>query len=199
MIWINLGIYNNIERVIMNKLSREAWEIEHIKNMRLMQKRPSKIQAFLDLFDNTNRTAHQERVLKNIFNNEYKTYSIKFEYEQNKKIVNDEYLKLFEVVKKAKQKEVIQNRKERAHELITIGALTEVVKFEKDRGLIAGVLLDALDRFRNNEKLKFDLKKRGDDLLHQIELENKAKKEQRQSIKTKISETASKIKDEVKE
>lgn len=185
--------------MIMNKLSREAWEIEHIKNLRLMQKRPSKIQAFLDLFDNTNRTAHQERVLKNIFNNEYKTYSIKFEYEQTKKIVNDEYLKLFEVVKKAKQKEVVQNRKERAHELITIGALTEVVKFEKDRGLIAGVLLDALDRFRNNEKLKLDLKKRGDDLLHQIELENKAKKEQRQSIKTKISETASKIKDEVKE
>ena len=183
----------------MNKLSREAWEIEHIKNLRLMQKRPSKIQAFLDLFDNTNRTAHQERVLKNIFNNEYKTYSIKFEYEQTKKIVNDEYLKLFEVVKKAKQKEVVQNRKERAHELITIGALTEVVKFEKDRGLIAGVLLDALDRIKNNEQLKFELKKRGDELLHQIVLENKKKKEQSQSIKTKISETASKIKDEVKE
>ena len=183
----------------MNKLSREAWEIEHIKNMRLMQKKTSKIQAFLDLFDNANRTAHQERVLKNVFNSEYKTYSIKFEYEQTKKISDSEYLKLFEVVKKTKHKEVAQSRKERAHELITIGALTEVVKFEKDRGLIAGVLLDALDRIKNNEQLKLDLKKRGDDLLHQIELENKAKKEQRQSIKTKISETASKIKDEVKE
>jgi hypothetical protein len=183
----------------MNKLSREAWEIEHIKNMRLMQKKTSKIQAFLDLFDNSNRTAHQERVLKNVFNSEYKTYSIKFEYEQTKKISDSEYLKLFEVVKKTKQKEVAQSRKERAHELISIGALTEVVKFEKDRGLIAGALLDVLDRINTNEQVKWDLKKRGDDLLHQIELENKAKKEQRQSIKTKISETASKIKDEVKE
>ena len=106
---------------------------------------------------------------------------------------------MFEVVKKTKQKEVAQSRKERAHELISIGALTEVVKFEKDRGLIAGALLDVLDRINTNEQVKWDLKKRGDDLLHQIELENKAKKEQRQSIKTKISETASKIKDEVKE
>lgn len=183
----------------MGKLNREAWEIEHVKNMRLIQKKTSKVQAFLDLFDNTNRSAHQERVLKSIFNSEYKTYSIKFEYEQTKKIADSEYMKLFEVVKKAKQKEVAQSRKERAHELITIGSLTEVTKFDKDRGLIAGVLLDALDRIKNNEQLKWDFKKRGDDLLHQIELENKAKKEQRQSIKSKISETADKVKNEVKE
>ena len=110
-----------------------------------------------------------------------------------------QYANRAEKKKKTKQKEVAQSRKERAHELISIGALTEVVKFEKDRGLIAGALLDVLDRINTNEQVKWDLKKRGDDLLHQIELENKAKKEQRQSIKTKISETASKIKDEVKE
>ena len=181
----------------MNKLSREEWEVEHVKSLRLMQKKSSKIQAFLDLIDNTNRTAHQERVLKNIFNSEYKTYSIKFEYDLTKKNADSEYLKLFEAVKKENQKKALQTRKERAHELITIGALTEVTNFDKDRGLITGVLLDALDRIKANEQLKWDLKKRGDALLHQIELDNKAKKEQRQSIKSKIAETADKVKNEV--
>ena len=181
----------------MSKLSRSEWEIEHVKNIRSMHKKSSRTQAFLDLFDNTNRTAHQERVLKSIFNSEYKTYSVKFEYEQTKNNADNEYLKLFEVVKKENQKKALQTRKERAHELITIGALTEVTNFDKDRGLITGVLLDALDRIKSNEQVKWDLKKRGDELLHQIELENKAKKEQRQSIKSKISETADKVKNEV--
>lgn len=182
----------------MSKLNRESWEVEHIKNMRSMQKKTSKVQVFLDLLDNVKKTAHQERALKSIFNSEYKAYSMKYDYEQTKKSADSEYLKLFEVVKKAKKKEVAQSRKERAHELITIGALTEVTNFDKDRGLITGVLLDALDRIKNNEQLKFDLKKRGDNLLHQIEIENKKNKEQRQSIKAVTSETANKSNDEAR-
>ena len=54
-----------------------------------------------------------------------------------------------------------------------------------------------MDRINADEKLKFELKKRGDELLHQIELENKKKKEQRQSIKSKISETVNKVNEEV--
>ena len=181
----------------MNKLSRDEWEVEHVENLRSMQKKSSKIQALLDLIDSEKKTQFQERALKNIFNSEYKTYSMKFDIEQSKKNSESEYSKLIQSVKKEKVKAVVKSRKERAHELITIGALTEVTNFEKDRGLIAGVLLDALDRINTNEQVKWDLKKRGDELLHKIELENKAKKEQRQSIKSKISETAGKVKNEV--
>ena len=181
----------------MEKLTRELWEVEYIKTLRSMPKKTSKIQTLLDLFDKTDKTAFQERALKNVMASEYKAYSIKFDFEQTKKNADNEYSKLFESVKKEKEKAVVQSRKERAHELITIGSLTEVTKFEKDRGLIAGVLLDALDRINADEKLKFELKKRGDELLHQIELENKKKKEQRQSIKSKISETVNKVNEEV--
>ena len=181
----------------MNKLNREAWEVEHVKSLRSMEKKSSKIQSFLDLIDSETKTQFQERTLKNILTSEYKAYSMKFDFEQTKKNADNEYSKLIESVKKEKVKAVVQSRKERAHELITIGALTEVTNFEKDRGLIAGVLLDALDRKKSNEQVNWDLKKRGDELLHQIELENKAKKEQRQSIKSKIAETADKVKNEV--
>ena len=98
------------------------------------------------------------------------------DFEQTKKDKDDALSQLFDSLRKEKREAAARSRKERAHELITIGALTEVTNFEKDRGLIAGVLLDALERFSQNESLRFDLKKRGDALLHQIEVENKAKK-----------------------
>lgn len=168
---------------VNEKLSREEWEKKYIQDMRSLEKKSSKIKALLELIDKEDKTPFQQRTLKNVFNSEYRAYSLKFDYEQSKNDTNSVYSKLFDVVKKEKIKSVNQTRKERAHELITIGALTDVVNFEKDRGLITGVLLDALERMKNNEQLKWDLKKRGDDLLHQIELENKKKKEERQTKK----------------
>ena len=158
------------------KLSRDDWEKSYIEELRSSEKKSEKIQSVLDLYSREDKTNFQKRTLKNLLDREYKTYSIKFDFDQSKKEKDNALSQLFDTLKKEKREAVARSRKERAHELITIGALTEVTNFEKDRGLIAGVLLDALDRFSQNESLRFDLKKRGDTLLHQIEVENKSKK-----------------------
>ena len=159
-----------------NKLNRDEWENSYIADLRSNEKKSDKMQSVLDLYDREEKTNFQRRALKNLLDREYKAYSIKFDFEQTKKDKDDALNQLFDSLKKEKREAAARSRKERAHELITIGALTEVTNFEKDRGLIAGVLLDALERFSQNESLRFDLKKRGDALLHQIEVENKAKK-----------------------
>ena len=159
-----------------NKLNREDWEKSYINDLRTNEKKSEKMQSVLELYDREEKSTFQRRAVKNLLDREYKTYSIKFEFEQTKKDKDDALSQLFDSLKKEKREAAAKSRKERAHELITIGALTEVTNFEKDRGLIAGVLLEALDRFSQNESLRFDLKKRGDALLHQIEVENKAKK-----------------------
>ena len=158
------------------KLSRDDWEKSYIEELRSSEKKSEEMQSVLDLYSREDKTNFQKRALKNLLDREYKTYSIKFDFDQSKKEKDNALSQLFDTLKKEKREAVARSRKERAHELITIGALTEVTSFEKDRGLIAGVLLDALDRFSQNESLRFDLKKRGDALLHQIEVENKSKK-----------------------
>ena len=159
-----------------NKMNREDWEKSYINDLRTNEKKSEKMQSVLDLYDREEKTNFQRRALKNLLDREYKAYSMKFEFEQTKKDKDNALSQLFDSLKKEKREAAARSRKERAHELITIGALTEVTNFEKDRGLIAGVLLEALERFSQNESLRFDLKKRGDVLLHQIEIENKAKK-----------------------
>lgn len=161
----------------MEKLERSQWEIQFIETLKKTPKKNSKNVTLLDLYDNQNRTPFQDRLLKNILDGEYKTYSAKFDFDQSKKMADDKYAKALEAMRKEKQKATAQSRKQRAHELITIGALTEITHFEKDRGLIAGVLLDALERFNVDENLKRLLKNRGDELLHEIELKNKKSKE----------------------
>lgn len=161
----------------MEKLERNQWEIQFIDTLKKTPKKNSKNITLLELYDSQNRTPFQDRLLKNILDGEYKAFCAKYEFEQSKKTADDKYAKALEAMRKEKQKATAQSRKQRAHELITIGALTEITHFEKDRGLIAGVLLDALDRFNLDENLKRTLKNRGDELLHEIELKNKKSKE----------------------
>ena len=159
-----------------NKLSRDEWEKKHIYELRSSNKKTEKIVTFLSLYDKSDKTAFQSRVVKNVLDSEYKSYSIKFDFDESRKLKDNALSRLLDSVKKEKRESAARSRKERAHELITIGALTEVTNFEKDRGLIAGVLLEALERFSQNDQLRFDLKKRGDALLHEIEIVNKTKK-----------------------
>lgn len=157
----------------MDKLERSEWEIGFIDSMKKSTRKNTKNTALLDLFDNPKRTPFQDRLLKSILDGEFKTYSAKYDFEQSKKNADEKYTKALEVLRKEKQKASAQTRKERAHELITIGALTEITNFGKDRGLIAGVFLDALERFSHDNDFMRSCKNRGDELLHEIEIKNK--------------------------
>ena len=163
------------------KLSRADWEVKHIQDLKALTKKNSKNQALLDVLANESASAFQKNTVKHILDSAYKKYCIEFDFAKTKTKEDEHYSKLIVAIRDAQKKTVVQSRKERTHELIMIGALTEVTKFEKDRGLVAGVLLDALDRMNENEQVKWDLKKRGDELLHAIEIENKAKKEKRKN------------------
>ena len=76
-------------------------------------------------------------------------------------------------LKKADSQRKSNNRKKREHELITIGALTDLTKFPKDRGTVTGAFLYILDRIKENPGFEHQLKIRGDDLLRQREIEKK--------------------------
>ena len=151
------------------KLNRADWEIQHIQTLKALQKKSTKVQTLIGVIDNPSSTQFQKNMVKNVLDSDYKSYCVKFDFDKTKKKSDENYSKLVYAVKKEKQKSIAQSRKARAHELITIGTLTDVTNFEKDRGLIAGVFLDALERFKKDEQLKWDLKKRGDELLHELE------------------------------
>lgn len=156
------------------KLSRQDWENTHIENISKQEKRTSKAKLLFDLYQVQEKKPVQARALKKILDDEYKLYCMEFDLRESKKKASSGYTQLLNISKQEKSKQKAKTRKERAHELITIGALTEVTGFEKDRGLITGVLLDALDRMNANQDLKRILKNRGDELLHQIELQKKS-------------------------
>lgn len=179
------------------KLNRADWESKYIQDLKAQPKKSSKVQALLDVLANASATSFQKNSAKNILDTAYRAYSIKFDFDKAQKKSDEQFAKLLSAKQSVEKKKVAQSRQERAHELITIGALTEVTNFEKDRGLIAGALLDVLDRINANEQVKWDLKKRGDDLLHEIELEKKSKRERRNKVSSKIAETAEKVHSEV--
>lgn len=169
-----LGQHRKVYDMENLKLSRQDWENTHIENISKQEKRTSKAKLLFDLYQVQEKKPVQARALKKILDDEYKLYCMEFDLRESKKKASSGYTQLLNISKQEKSKQKAKTRKERAHELITIGALTEVTGFEKDRGLITGVLLDALDRMNANQDLKRILKNRGDELLHQIELQKKS-------------------------
>ena len=155
------------------KLSRQDWETVHIDSIAKQEKKTSKSKLLFDLYQVQDKKPVQARALKKILDDEYKLYCMEFDLKESKKKASSGYTQLLNISKQEKNKQQAKTRKQRAHELITIGALTEVIGFEKDRGLIAGVLLEALERFKNDDTLMKQLKDKGDTLLHSIEIQKK--------------------------
>ena len=155
------------------KLARQDWETAHIDSIAKQEKKTSKAKLLFDLYQVQDKKPVQARALKKILDDEYKLYCMEFDLKESKKKASSGYTQLLNISKQEKNKQQAKTRKQRAHELITIGALTEVTGFEKDRGLIAGVLLEALERFKNDDTLMKQLKDKGDTLLHSIEIQKK--------------------------
>lgn len=154
-------------------MNKEQWVDFYIKELLEAKRLSSNGKVVLDLYNRPNRNSVQEKMLTSVLDGEFKAYLAKLDFDKAKKNANAKAKSALEAIKKTQLAENKINRKNREHELITIGALVDVVGFEKDRGLIAGALLHVLDKIVVDSVLKNELKKRGDELLHEVEQKNK--------------------------
>ncbi len=79
-------------------------------------------------------------------------------------------------MKKEAQAAQAKDRKKREHKLISIGALFEMVDFPtEDKGIITGLLLDAMEKAKSNNGLFQQFKISGDKFITEREQSRKAK------------------------
>jgi hypothetical protein len=156
-------------------MDKKQWVNSYIETLSKSNRLNSNGRVILDLHNRLNKTNVQEKMLNSIIDGEYKAYLAKLYFEKAKKNAGDKAKFALDAIKKSQLAGNKQNRKKREHELITIGALTDTVGFEKDRGLIAGSMLYIIDRINEHESFRFELKERGDKFLHERELQKKSK------------------------
>ena len=109
-----------------------------------------------------------ERILKN----EFKKHKAKLDLD---KIKEDEK-KFLADLKKDIQAKNAKDRKKREHSLISIGALFDMVSFPTDdKGIITGMLLNALEQSKSNPQYLQNFKIKGDEFITQRENEKKSK------------------------
>ena len=73
-------------------------------------------------------------------------------------------------------REAKKTRRQRAHELITIGSLTELIGFPKDRGIVAGALDYVLEKIREDKNFENIIKTRGNRIIKDREDEKTARR-----------------------
>jgi hypothetical protein len=154
-------------------MEKQQWIDSYLLDLKQSKRLSSNGKVILDLHNRLNKTSVQEKMLLSVLDSEYKAYLAKLDFDKAKKNASDKAKFALDTIKKSQLAENKKNRKKREHELITIGALTDTVGFEKDRGLIAGTLLYAIDKINENESLRNELKERGDTFLHEREIMNK--------------------------
>jgi hypothetical protein len=162
---------NNV--ITMNKAD---WLDFYIENSKKSTRLSSNAKIILDFKSRSELTRVQTKILNSIVDAEYKTYLARLDFATAKTNANNKAKAALDSMKKLQQSEKNISRKKREHELITIGLLTDVCGFEKDRGLILGALLNALDSIQDNV-FKQKTKARGDELLFQIEQAKRLKSE----------------------
>jgi hypothetical protein len=155
-------------------MEKQQWIDSHVSDLKKSKRLSSNGKIILDLHNRSDKTSIQEKMLSSILDSEYKAYLAKLDFEKAKKNANDKAKLALEAIKRSQLAENKKNRKKREHELITIGALTDTVGFEKDRGLVAGALIYVLEKMQNNDAFKLEIKEKGDALLHERELQKKS-------------------------
>lgn len=149
-----------------------ACEIDRLKN--IGQKSQTE-QVIFDLFkvieSGTSTKLHFnsfERILKN----EFKKHKARIGLEK----IKDDEKRLLANLKKDAQAKSAQLRKKREHTLISIGALFDMVEFPtQDRGIITGVILEAMERSKSQPQYFEQCKIKGYQFIAQRENEKKAK------------------------
>ncbi|ENX24870.1 hypothetical protein F892_00020 [Acinetobacter vivianii] len=149
-----------------------AEEIERLKKLENKTQTEDIILTLVSSIESGSPTKQQISSFERVMKNEFKKYKARLELD---KIKEDEK-KLLASLKKEAQVAQAKDRKKREHKLISIGALFEMVDFPtEDKGIITGLLLDAMEKAKSNNGLFQQLKISGDKFITEREQSRKAK------------------------
>lgn len=149
-----------------------AEEIERLKKLENRTQPEDLILTLVSNIESGSPTKQQISSFERVMKNEFKKYKARLELE---KIKEDEK-KLLASLKKEAQAAQAKDRKKRDHKLISIGALFEMVDFPtEDKGIITGLLLDAMEKAKSNNGLFQQFKITGDKFITEREQSRKAK------------------------
>lgn len=151
----------------------ETWKSEYFSELEKKEKLTSNERMIFDLNNQPEKSSVEKNALSSLLNNHYREYKRDTEYQIEREKSKEQQKAILAKLKKSASRRKSNNRKKREHELITIGALTDLTKFPKDRGTVTGAFLYILDRIKENPGFEHQLKIRGDDLLLQREIEKK--------------------------
>ena len=151
----------------------ETWKSDYFFELGKKEKLTSNEKMILDLNNQSEKSSVEKNALASFLNNHYREYKRDTEYQIEREKSKEQQKTILAKLKKVESQRKSNNRKKREHELITIGALTDLTKFPKDRGTVTGAFLFILDRIKENPEFEHQLKIRGDDLLQQREIEKK--------------------------
>ncbi|MGQ1480523.1 conjugal transfer protein TraD (plasmid) [Acinetobacter baumannii] len=147
-------------------------EIERLKKLENKTQTEDIILTLVSSIESGSPTKQQISSFERVMKNEFKKYKARLELD---KIKEDEK-KLLASLKKDAQAAQAKDRKKREHKLISIGALFEMVDFPtEDKGIITGLLLDAMEKAKSNNDLFQQFKISGDKFITEREQSRKAK------------------------
>lgn len=153
----------------------DQWQNFYLQRISELKRLTAIEKNILDLFSEEDKTKIQESVLQRLLNNEYKKYKTDEEFKIEQKKTDERSRELLQRLRAPKR----SARKKRDHELISIGALTDVVGFPKDRGTVTGALSYILEQSKINPDFMNQIKTKGDKILHDREVERKQEREKR--------------------
>lgn len=147
-------------------------ELDRLKKLENKSQTEDLILTLVSNIESGTPTKQQISSFERIMKNEFKKYKARLELE---KIKEDEK-KLLAGLKKDAQAAQVKDRKKREHKLISIGALFEMVDFPtEDKGIITGLLLNAIQSAKSNPNYFDNLKISGDKFISEREQSKREK------------------------
>lgn len=116
----------------------------------------------------------KQTALERLLRTEYKKQIAESNLSKEKKLAAEKQHELLKQLRALERTQSKISRQKRAHELITIGALTELLTFPKDRGTVCGALDFVLAKIKSDKDFEHQIKQRGDAILKQREEEKQA-------------------------
>lgn len=162
----------------------DQWQSFYLERISELKRLSAIEKNILELFSEQDKTKIQDSVLQRLLNNEYRKYKTDEEFKLEQKKTDQRSRELLQRLRAPKR----SARKQRDHELISIGALTDVIGFPKDRGTVAGALAYILEQANNDPNFLEQIKTKGDKIIHDREIKRKQEREVRRQEKEALKQ-----------
>ncbi|MDO5073169.1 MAG: hypothetical protein Q4D63_02075 [Neisseria animaloris] len=157
-------------------MSFDDWKIGHLDMLKEKNKLSQTERMISDLNLKADKSKIEINALNKLLQTEYRKQKAEQERNEAIKYENEKQKQLLQALKKQSQKEAYKKRQQRAHELITIGSITELLGFPKDRGIVTGALNFVLEKMKQDEQFSNTIKLTGNQILKEREEEKNSQK-----------------------